>query len=252
MILEKSGNEWNDVLLGNMTWPEAEARIPKARAVILPLGSTEQHGYHMAAATDTVVAEYVCRELAGRTGCLVLPAVPYGQVWSAKGFPGTVSLRQRTFIDLVKDIVVSLVEQGARNVILFSGHYGNVQPSKDAARELLDEYGYRNVWHLTYTGVDKLNSAIMETQLWNGKTFHAAELETSILLQIAPDLVHLDKAVGENPKVPSDVDLRPIPWKEFSKTGVFGDPAKATAEKGAAYLNAWLDMLCNIVQKNIP
>lgn len=251
MILEEGGNRWDDVHIGRMTWPEAGERMAKARGVILPLGSTEQHGYHMAAATDTVVSEYVCQKLAQRTDCLVLPALPYGQVWSAKGFPSTISLRQRTFIDIVKDIVVSLQEQQVRNVILFSGHYGNVQPSKDAARELYDEYGYRNVWHLSYTNVDKLNAAIMEGSLWNGKTFHAAELETSIMLHIAPELVNMEKAVGEMPEVPADIDLRPIPWKEYSKVGVFGEPEKATAEKGRDYLEAWIDNLCAIVQKNI-
>ena len=249
--MEEKGRDWNDVLLGHMTWPEAKERIKEARGVILPLGSTEQHGYHMAAATDTVISDHVCRELASRTNCLVLPALPYGQVWSAKGFPATISLRQRTFIDLVKDVVISLQEQGAKNIILFSGHYGNVQPSKDAARELLDEYGYRNVWHLSYTNVEKLNAKIMETGLWNGKTFHAAELETSIMLHIAPNLVDLSKAEGEDPRIPSDIDLRPIPWKDFSKIGVFGDPAKASAEKGAEFLKAWIDILCDIVEKNI-
>ena len=251
MILGENDSKWDKVLLGRMAWPDAEESISKARGIILPLGSTEQHGYHMAAATDTVISEYVCGELAIRTNCLVLPALPYGQVWSAKGFPATISLRQRTFIEVVKDIVVSLEEQKARNVILFSGHYGNMQPSKDAARELFDEYGYRNVWNLGYTSVDKLNKAIMQTTLWNGKTFHAAELETSLMLHIAPNLVKLHKAVGENPEIPPDIDLRPIPWKEYSKIGVFGDPAKATAEKGAEFLKAWLDILCDIVQKNI-
>jgi len=249
--LEEDAILQDHVLIGDMTWPEAKERMAKARAVILPLASTEQHGYHMATATDTVISDYVCRTLAQRTGCLVLPTLPYGQVWSARGFAATISLRHRTFMDVVKDIVVSLEEQKVRNVILFSGHYGNMQPSRDAARELFDEYGYRNVWHLGYTHVDKLNSAIMQTSLWNGKTFHAAELETSLMLHIAPDLVKLDRAVREQPEVPHDIDLRPIPWKEYSESGVFGDPAQATAEKGSAYLTAWLDILCDIVLSNI-
>ncbi len=241
-----------DYKIGGMTWPEAGERIKSARAVILPLGSTEQHGYHMATATDTVVSDYFCPLLAEKTNSVVLPTLPYGQVWSAKGFPGTISLRQRTFIDVVKDIVVSLEKQGARHVILFSGHYGNMQPSRDAARELMDEYGYRNVWHLGYINVGKYNAELMETSLWNGKTFHAAELETSIMLEIAPELVQMDKAVREEPAVPPDIDLRPLPWTEYSKSGLFGDATKATAEKGAQYLERWLDDLAKIINTNIP
>jgi Uncharacterized protein, putative amidase len=238
--------------IGRMTWPEAEKRMAEARAIILPLGSTEQHGYHMAAATDVVVSDYVCPELARRTECVVLPTLPYGQVWSAKGFPATISLQQRTFIEVVKDITVSLENMGVKNVILFSGHYGNMQPSRDAARELMDAYGYRNVWNLGYTSVSKYNAEIMETKLWNGKTFHAAELETSIMLAIAPDQVQMDKAVCEEPEVPADLDLRPMHWKEFSQSGLFGDASKATAEKGRAYLDRWIDELAEIVTTHIP
>jgi len=238
-------------ILSNMTWPEAGKRIREARAVILPLGSTEQHGYHMALATDTVISDFVCSELAQRTNCVVLPTLPYGQVWSAKGFPATISLRQSTLIRVIKDIVVSLERQDARNIILFPGHYGNLQPSRDAARELMDEYGYRNVWHLGYINVDKYSAEFMETQFWNGKTFHAAELETSIMLHAAPELVHPDRAVCEYPDVPRGWDLRPIHWKEFVETGVFGDPTKATAEKGKQYLDRWLDDLTQVVIENI-
>ena len=238
--------------IGRMTWPEAEKRMAEARAVILPLGSTEQHGYHMAVSTDAVISDYVCPELALRTECVVLPTLPYGQVWSAKGFPATISLQQRTFIEVVKDITVSLENQGVKNVILFSGHYGNMQPSRDAARELMDAYGYRNVWNLGYTSVGKHNAEIMETKLWNGKTFHAAELETSIMLAIAPDQVQMDKAIREEPEVPADLDLRPMQWKEFSQSGMFGDASKATAEKGKAYLDRWIDELAAIVTTHIP
>lgn len=240
-----------EVLIGNMTWPEAEKRIKEARAVILPLGSTEQHGLHMDIATDTIVSDYVCPVLAEEADCVVLPTLPYGQVWSAKEFPGTISLRQRTFIEVVKDIVVSLEKQSARNIILFSGHWGNVQPSKEAARELMDEYGYRNVWHMSYTDVKKHGKDIMETELWNGKTFHAAELETSIMLNIAPQHVNMGQAVCEYPEVPPAIELRPLSWFEFSKSGVFGDATKATAEKGKKFLDNWLNEMIEQIKTNI-
>lgn len=242
----------NRHLIANMTWPEAEKRIREARAVILPLGSTEQHGYHMAAGTDTVVSDFVCLALAQKTGCVVLPTLPYGQVWSAKGFPATISLRQSTFIDIVKDIAVSLEQQGARNIILFSGHYGNMQPSRDAARQLMDEYGYRNVWYLGYTNVGKYNAEYMQTSLWNQKTFHAAEIETSIMLHIAPDMVWMDEAVREEPEVPAELEFRPIHWREFSRSGLFGDATMATEEKGSLFLERWINDLTEIIMKIIP
>ena len=248
---ERKGENMKEYLLSKMMWPEAQRRLAEAKTVILPLGSTEQHGYHMATGTDTVVSDYVCLELARRTDSVVLPTLPYGQVWSAKGFPGTISLRQSTFIEVVKDIVISLEQQGAKQIILFSGHYGNMQPSREAARELMDEFDFRNVWYLGYINVSKYNEEFMQTKLWNGKTFHAAELETSLMLHIAPELVQMDKAVCEEPEAKPQYELRPVHWKEYSESGLFGDATKATAEKGKLFLDRWLDDLTKLINEHI-
>lgn len=239
------------VFVENMTWKEAEVRMREARAVILPLGSTEQHGYHMTVNVDNIVASKVSAMLAERTDCVVLPTLPYGQVWSAKNFPATISLREKTYIELIKDIVISLEKKGCKNVILFSGHWGNVAPCKIAARELLDEYGYQNVYHLSYMDLKKNGEGIMETELWNGSGFHAAEIETSILLHIQPESVNMEKAVCDYPPIPPDADIRPIPWIRFAETGIFGDASKATAEKGEKFLNNWLRQLCTLITDNI-
>lgn len=239
-----------NVNLKQMTWKEAGERMKEARAVILPLGSTEQHGYHMTIDTDNIVAGYVAERLAEETDCVALPVLNYGQVWSAKDFPATISLSERTYISVIKDIVLSLEKQ-CGNIILFSGHWGNVAPCKIAVRELLDEYGFRNVYYLSYMDLKKNGEGIMETELWNGSGFHAAEIETSILLHIRPDTVDMGKAVCEYPEVPPDVDLRPIPWKTFAKSGIFGDASKATAEKGKQFLDNWMRQMCKMVTENI-
>jgi len=234
-----------------MTWMEVEKAISEARAVILPLGSTEQHGYHMPTRTDNTVAEYMSIELAKRTNSLVLPVLPYGQVWSAKGFPGTYSLKERTFINVIKDLVISLEESGAKNVILFSGHFGNMNPCKIAARELLDDFGYSNVYHLGYMNIKELSKGIMETEFWNGSGFHAGELETSVVLSIEESMVRRELIQEEYPPIPLDIEIRPIPWKSFVKQGIFGDPAKASKEKGAAFIERWLNFLVELIITNI-
>jgi len=238
-------------VIAEMTWKEAEKRMKEARAVILPLGSLEQHGYHMTVNTDNIVGEYMGRMLAERTDCVVLPTLPYGQVWSAKDFPATISLRERTFIEVVKDIVTSLEHKGVRNVILFASHWGNTAPLKIAARELLDENGYRNVYYLSYMDLKKHGKDIMETELWNGSGFHAAEIETSIVLHIKPESVDMEKAVCEYPEIPGDVNIRPVPWITFCESGIFGDATKATAEKGRRFLENWLRDLVGLIEANI-
>lgn len=238
--------------LGELTWPEAETAVKEARAVIVPLGSTEQHGFHLPLNTDSSAAEYMALELAKRTDCLITPMLPYGQVWSAKDFPGTIAIQERTYINFLKDIVVSLESKGPKNIILFSGHLGNVAPCKIAARELLDENGFNNVYHFSYF-VDMKTAAegIMETELWHGSGMHAGELETSVLLKITPELVHMDRAQTEYPIKPPDLDIKPIRWVEYAHQGIFGDPTKATEKKGELFIERALKQLTELVIKNI-
>ena len=238
--------------LGELTWQEAEIMMKEARAIIVPLGSTEQHGFHLPLNTDSTIADYLALEVAKRTNCLVTPTLTYGQVWSAKDFPGTIAIQERTYINFLKDIVTSLESKSPRNIILFSGHLGNVAPSKIAARELLDEKGFNNVYHFSYV-VDMKQAAagIMETELWHGSGLHGGEMETSVLLRITPELVRMDKAQADYPVRPPDLDIRPISWIEFAKQGIFGDPTKATAEKGARFIERTLQQLADLVIENI-
>jgi len=238
--------------LGELTWQEAEIMMKEARAIIVPLGSTEQHGYHLPLNTDSTIADYLALEVAKRTNCLVTPTLTYGQVWSAKDFPGTIAIQERTYINFLKDIVTSLESKSPRNIILFSGHLGNVAPCKIAARELLDEKGFNNVYHFSYI-VDMKQAAagIMETELWHGSGLHGGEMETSVLLRITPELVLMDKAQADYPVRPPDLDIRPISWIEFAKQGIFGDPTKATAEKGARFIERTLQQLADLVIENI-
>ena len=238
--------------LGELTWQEAEIMMKEARAIIVPLGSTEQHGFHLPLNTDSTIADYLALEVAKRTNCLVTPTLTYGQVWSAKDFPGTIAIQERTYINFLKDIVTSLESKSPRNIILFSGHLGNVAPCKIAARELLDEKGFNNVYHFSYI-VDMKQAAagIMETELWHGSGLHGGEMETSVLLRITPELVLVDKAQADYPVRPPDLDIRPISWIEFAKQGIFGDPTKATAEKGARFIERTLQQLADLVIENI-
>ena len=238
--------------LGELTWQEAEIMMKAARAIIVPLGSTEQHGYHLPLNTDSTIADYLALEVAKRTNCLVTPTLTYGQVWSAKDFPGTIAIQERTYINFLKDIVTSLESKSPRNIILFSGHLGNVAPSKIAARELLDEKGFNNVYHFSYiVDMKQAASGIMETELWHGSGLHGGEMETSVLLRITPELVRMDKAQADYPVRPPDLDIRPISWIDFARQGIFGDPTKATSEKGERFIERTLQQLADLVIENI-
>ena len=239
------------VLVGEMTWPEAEVAIKEAKAVIVPLGAVEEHGYHLTLETDNIIGRYVAERLARETGCVAMPLVPYGQVWSAKDFPGSCPIKDRNFVNYIKDICINLEEKGARNIILFSSHWGNKSSTRTVARELYDEKGYKNIYYLSYFNMAKTAEGIMETPLWNNDDsgFHSAEIETSIALYVAPESVDMSKAVNEYPVPPFDVDIRPVSWIDYAKSGVFGDASASTAEKGRLFLDRWLGNLKELIDK---
>ena len=219
-----------------MTWPEAKEKILAARGVIIALGSVEQHGPHLPLGTDMFMGQEVACRVGELTDCLVLPVIPFGQVWPAKDFPGTISLSPETLCNLLVDISPSLNHHGAKNIIMITGHSGNSSVMKDAARILYDRYHMKNVLYYAYPDKKKLAEGIMESPFWNGRLMHAAEMETSMMLAVKPELVHMDRAVREYPDVPEALDFKSVPWSEYSQTGVFGDATLATEKKGEKYI----------------
>lgn len=219
-----------------MTWPEAKERIPAAKGVIIALGSVEQHGPHLPLGTDMYMGAEVAFRVGRLTECLVLPAIPFGQVWSAKDFPGTISLSHETLCSVLVDVSLSLHTHGARNIVMITGHSGNAGVMKDAARVLYDTYGIKRVYYYAYPDKKKLAEGIMESPFWNGRLMHSGEMETSMMLAAQPDKVHMERAVREYPEAPAALDFQAIPWSRYSKTGVFGDATLATKEKGELYL----------------
>lgn len=239
-----------NIYAGDMTSPEFASAMKECKAVLIPIGSCEQHGHHMPLDTDNLIGTYLAMETARRCNCLVMPSINYGQVWSARKFPGTIALSTDTLIRLIKDVVLSLEAHHAKNIILFAGHNGNSYAMKEAARQLLDEYNYKNVWFVT-ADVDQSLMKLMETPIPCG-CVHAGEMETSMLLAIRPDLVHMERATAEFPALPKAAKYRPISWDEYIKSGSFGDGSKATVEKGKALLESAIQNAVHLIHDIIP
>lgn len=221
-------SEKNDA--GYLSAPEFQKRIKELRGIILPCGSCEQHGHHLPLNTDNLISEELALRIAEKTNLLVMPSVNYGEVWSARGFPGTVSLSPATFKQLLRDIVISLEAQNIRHIVLLSGHNGNYPVFREFAREMLDEFGWQNIWYfpITQFSPEVLLKASSPAPLFP----HAGEIETSIMLYLHPELVDMSKATCEFPEVPDGYAYRPMHWNEFVHTGSFGNSCCATAEFG--------------------
>lgn len=212
------------LLLGERTWPEAGAA---GRAVLLvPLGSTEQHGPHLPLDTDTRVAVAVSEGAARRRpGTFVAPAFPYGASGEHAGFPGTLSIGTPA-------LTTALVELGRSTdlrLVLVTGHGGNLGALRDATALLVHEGRDARWWAPCVPGGDP----------------HAGRTETSLLLAIAPHLVRLDRA--EAGPVPTLAELVRDGVLPHSPNGVLGDPAGASAEQGRTLLDTLVEDLCRML-----
>lgn len=207
-------------MLANEVWPD----IPDAALVLVPVGSTEQHGPHLPFDTDTVIADAVARRVAallGESRVLVAPAISYGSSGEHQAFAGTASLGTEALRFLMVELVRSL-RTWARRVVFVNAHGGNVAALADAVGQLRHE-GHDVAW---------LPCATEEVDL------HAGQTETSLLLHLCPERVRLDRAEAGDPR-PLDVIL-PILLAEgvraVSANGVLGDPTGATAQAGERLL----------------
>jgi creatinine amidohydrolase len=224
-------------------WLEAgKARLPEIRGfveqhpfAIFPVGSTEQHGPHLPLNTDTLIAERIAIETAKRSVGLVLPPMPVGYAWVWREVPGTMTLRFDTYMRFVRDVAESLERWGIKAVYLISGHGSNPQPIKHALRELIHERLRIKVLYDVYAGLDQM-LAEAESKRWHSE-IHAEEIETSMMLAIAPELVRMDLAVADYPPLPADYAKSELSMGNLMRSGVFGDPRAATAEKGQRWLN---------------
>ena len=228
-----------------LTMDEFAAGLTKCRTVLIPFGSTEEHGSHLPLATDTLQAVEVAERVAAHRPLFIAPPIHYGVCRSSRAHPGTVGLKTETLKALTIDIVCDFYRQGLRNFILLSGHAGGTHMATllDSGEHLLERLADARVAVLSeYQLVMSCCSDLIET----AGDSHAGEIETSRLLHSHPQWVK-GTAAAEFPTFPEGILVRDK--RKYWPGGVWGDPNQATAKKGEQMVNRVAERLAILIDQ---
>lgn len=235
------------VFLGEMTDPELVRALERTRTVLIPTGSTEQHGPHGPLLTDAIVPTEVARRVAEQTGALVAPTINYALSYPHVGFTGVIHLRIQTFMDLIEDLCAGFATMGFERIVFLNGHYDNTYAIAYACAAA------------SSSGRLPQGVAAFPVNYWDGMTaeeageffgptagLHANRAETSAVMAIDPNVVDVDAANAELPPFPEVTNAPAVHTAFFfsapgsvhraSHSGTWGDARETSVEYGERYL----------------
>jgi len=214
---------------------------------LVPVGATEQHGPHLPTGTDTIVAQALCDAVSANTGAPVLPAIPvacsYGH---GTELPGTLSLSPELLAAVCRQYVEWAATSGLTRILFVNSHFGNAASlgiATDHLRLFRPDLrvGYVNWW--------SADPEVARETVVEGDDVHAHRAETSLMLAIAPDLVHLDRlATSDDPDRTSGLVFR-YTAPALSTNGVTGRPSEATPELGRRLLDLTVSAISGCVER---
>lgn len=217
------------VALAELTWIEAEAMLTADAVVVLPIGAAaKEHGPHLQLDNDWLLAQYFARRVREAADVVVAPTLGYHYYPAFVEYPGSTTLSEMTARDVVVDIVSSLGAHGPRRFYVLNTGVSTTKPLQ-AAAEVLHQRGIL----LGYTDILAIAGPVEAKITEQPGGSHADEIETSLMLYIAPDTVDMTKAVRDwAPKTKQGFSRTPDGAGHYSKSGVWGDATLATRDKG--------------------
>ena len=243
------------MLLNEMTWPQIAA-LSKDTPVVIPIAAVEQHGHHLPVHTDSMLCGEIVRrvELAMREQVLCTPLMWLGNSHHHLDFAGTLSAPPRVYLDMLVGLLDNLITHGFKRLLLLNGHGGNDVPGKQALFEVRQSYRERNDLLLLFTTYWSLGTQPwkIDPKIQQREMGHACEWETSMILQIAPNLVgDYKNAPVIEPGNPFTPATRAWITKDRSLIGHIGWPHLASAEKGEALFNAFSSDVQSLLQRMV-
>jgi creatinine amidohydrolase len=256
--------------LERMTWPEVATSIERGvDAVLIPIGTTEQHGHHMPLDTDCVIARALCAraaELGEAEGVsvLVAPTLNVTLSWYHMQFPGSIRLSTTTFLTVFREICDSLAHHGFERLVAVNGHGGNIAALTVAVNHYFETTG-RRVFLVQWW--DLASDVLADIE---GPMIHAEEAETSLAIALG-QRVYEDRATRDAYDRGAAVKEAGLPWTSFgryemrahgpgviapmdmlrdiSPSGVVGDATKARLETGERIVSALIPRIVQVCKE---
>ena len=240
-------SENKPLILANLSWPEVDAIRDEVEAVLIPVGSNEQHGPNLALSMDITGATQFCyrASAAAYPKLLVAPSMPWGVSHHHMNFPGTITLSSDTFIQILVEVIASLQQHGFQRFMIVNGHGGNIAPLGDAVVRIQEELSPAFIGSGLYlyfadAGLDKEYGI-------EGIVGHACEWETSVAMYMAPEIVKTEAlAAGEMTELTYNFRTSlqkyqvtvPYRFDRYTTNGALGDARKATLAYGKAVIDS--------------
>jgi creatinine amidohydrolase len=212
--------------LEDLTWTEVARVLARDSRLIFPVGALEQHGPHLPLGSNTYIAERLSRDLSRDLGILLAPTLPYGVTLNEPGrFAGVATLRRKTLHKAVNELIACWEDHGVSEIIVVTAY--RFEPHLDALLMALTADSRTTVIDVYAIDVSDLLDAPAEAE-------HAGELETSLMLHLAPERVRTDQIADF---IPDGEDFRRyirgrVPTPPSGSYGAVGRPSRASAEKG--------------------
>lgn len=236
-----------------LTYGELKELLSEESVVVLPIGGgAKEHGNHLPMGTDYYVTEWIAGQVTERCNVLTLPVLPYAYFPAFIKWKGSVSIEHEHFTDFVKDILLSYTRFGVKKFLVIDGGVSTHPPLCLMARDLNNADDIK----VAVTNITQLGAETEKEVCKQPRGGHGDEAETSTMLYIRSDLVHMDKTVEEytaflpgsvvNGRVKVD-----LPNRMCTPMGTNGNSCLATKEKGDKILHSMVDDICCFLENFI-
>ncbi|MGY5871188.1 MAG: creatininase family protein [Candidatus Thorarchaeota archaeon] len=223
----------------------------ETEVVVMVTGALEAHGTHLPLSTDAILPTFLAEQIAEKTKALVLPTIPFGDSWDFNNFDGTISIDPLVLAEFYAEIMKGVFKHRFRYLVVLNGHGGNVPALRIAAKDATEK-GERFVIIVNWWRDLAKNARKIVEETPGG---HAAEDETSEVMHVRPELVDISKAVSH--RVVSKFTIISGNYREeLLPSAMYGDPRKATEEKGRLIMEQaeeeLIDLIDELERGNLP